>query len=267
MLFKHKYLENIYLCLRCYEFNANTIGRKSASTSLETNISLERPIRFRVNFNFYTQMANFLRTLNLASVKPTPEAVNSPILNTECEPETFSFMQQVIFDLNIYLVTSQIIFLLEICDTQDLSKHINFYACLNSINVYLNRSNELLSNNRNTSILKEYFVKSELKKNAVNCARVVLNDFQCRFHYNKHESGDFMPFFGPVTLKLDLSHNSFENELYSVVCVDSFSLTINKYLVNVITRMIHYISQHLSPMVRKTKNFHLFQRCVIDFKT
>lgn len=238
-------------CLRCYEFNANTKSRKSVANSLETSVSIERPIRFRANFSFYTQQVSFMDALDLkAADERVPEESS---IKTSESPESSSVISQILFDLNIRLATAQVIFLLEICDTPDLSEHINFHACLNSMNVYLNKSNELLCNKRKISILKEYLSSrpehTASESVAVNCGRVVLNDFQCRFHITKPRDvggSDYMSFFGPVTLKLDLSYNAVENELYSVVLVDSFSLTVNRYLLDILGRMGRFIGHHLA---------------------
>lgn len=82
------------------------------------------------------------------------------------------------------------------------------------------------------------------RDDSINCVNFKLNGLQCRFYLGNQVENLFVPFFGPLTLRMDLSYNVAENEVFSVMDIGSFNVTANKRLIESITRMQKFLSSN-----------------------
>jgi len=76
--------------------------------------------------------------------------------------------------------------------------------------------------------LNELNLNSTKKSDSINCLNLVIKDFQSKFQT--------LSFIGPVTLKLNSSLTT-ENELFMQIIIGSFCFSINRQLINMISKL------------------------------
>ena len=245
-------------CLRCYEFRVDQ-NIKVEEEALKTKVLIERPMRLKANLVFLTQLNEFLDSLDaLACQKPAP--------TDSCQSGGFDVIQNVLFDLNIHLVTSQLVFVFEITDTDQSS--IQFHSSLTGVSVFLSKTDDVHSNideTVNSSLLLKYFQgnKVEVNRNTINRLVCSLNDFQCKFQSMRASQ----PFMGPVTIKVEMTQNLNYADANFFVNIGSFSIIMNQNLMRLIARMEGLLRKYFtnenvsfifrfSLIIRKAKNFN-----------
>ena len=137
------------------------------------------------------------------------------------------------------------IFVLEITDTPDLDTHVNFYTCLNGLDIHFNKS--------------DYSKSASAAGDWVNCIRFVLNDIQCWFgpSVSGRMASDCVPFLGPITMQLELGYNVLEMEIFSAVNLGSFCVSVNRGLVDLFHRMNEFIGNSLE--MKKVNHFKVYK--------
>ena len=149
---------------------------------------------------------------------------------------------QFLFDLNIQLLTSQVVLGLELdyknillASAQEIFNTNVLYVSLSSLNVFTNKisSHELsLPNNNNDILLRHH---SNPNTSSVNHAYLHVCDFQSKIQLINDNNTHFkenLHFVGPTSLKASLIYDMGQNELYSSINLGSINVTVNRKLVD-----------------------------------
>lgn len=131
---------------------------------------------------------------------------------------------QILFDLNIHFATSQLIIIIECIETSKSENYLSFSTCIKSLNLRLNQLNE-----------------SIMSPPGVNCVNFTLSDLQCLFNRKGSVLNERLPFFGPVTIKLELTHYLDANETYAMVNIGPTCFIVNRSLVEYIQQIQKFI--------------------------
>ena len=258
-------------CFRCYQFrlngnnkffdlfklnNVNLVNNLedtnyNESNDLKTEILIERPLRIKANLIFYSQINQFLNSLEFMKSTSKPIVNESPGKKVNQESTDIQeALIQMLFDLNINLNTSQIVIMFEINLDDKSLKSNNLLLSLSSINVNLNKlndeddSNYLIKDYNSKNILlklssNENFSSDLSNKPFRNYINFNLNDFQCKISYESSSlsssskySTDYLDFIGPITVNTFLIYSSLDKEFYSNIDIDSLDIFINRELID-----------------------------------
>lgn len=228
-------------CLRCYEIK-NTY-QISNSSQLSTQIFIERPLKLKVNLAIYQDILEFMQSLKFMQ-KNTQDMDNS---RDEMVQET---LMQILFDLNIQMLTSQILIVFE-APSPSL---VNLNASLSSLSLSFNRIAK--DNSQNENILLRLFLSNSNKQdsskiNSINHFSLKLNDFNVNLNSKLNE---YVHFMGPLSIKCNFDYDLTENEINSFVDLGSFSLSFNRFLFESFMQFKHVLDE-LTPKVTLYSNF------------
>ena len=273
-------------CLQCYEFKTNfnkkptnkieinSISNLESNTSLNTQVYIERPLRFKANFIMLSQLNQYLNGLDL--FKPENSSHNASSLQSSSiendlkpDEEGNEGIIQLFFDLNIHLSTSQVFFVIEVEPDSYLNSSSanrfsssNFYVSYNSMSIFSNKiaENDSEANEISTNLFIKYLsgnkYKPVSKYNYTNHISFQLNDFQSKIQLvSESESlnlsdistsskSDSIHFLGPLSVRSNLIYNLNENELYSTINLDSFTVSVNKQLINLVNSLVDSFAKH-----------------------
>ena len=216
-------------CFRCYEFMVNQGNKKATSIlgNINSEIFIERPTRVKTNVFLYEQIKQLMEMLNLVNDVHETKANITALDDTKQAQQ----IPQILFDLNIHVATSQLIIIIECIDIPKADNYLNFSTCIKSLKIHLNQRHESLADINDLRVLP----------NGVNCINFKINDLQCSFNRNGPVVSERLPFFGPVTINLELTYNIEVNEAHVLVNVGSTSFTMNKSLVECINQIQEFI--------------------------
>ena len=135
----------------------------------------------------------------------------------------------ILFGFNIHLKMSQLVFIVEIRENDDLA--LNLMFTLNSLDAHLAQRGS-----SNITLLS----KTDNLENLVNTIDLSLNDFNLKYQLN---SSEFIQVLGPITINTSLHHDLIVNELFARANLGSFNFTINKNFIHIIDRLSKYVNQ------------------------
>jgi hypothetical protein len=159
------------------------------------DILIERPLRISSNVLFLDQLNNFVRSLKLPAQNQDQE------LNALDQLKYF-----VSIPINFYFKSSQLVVVI---DLPSLNNSV-FLFSLNSL-----------------------IIHSSKKRSSVHCFDLNLIDFQAK--YQLQLNTQYTKFLGPFSLKLNVNFNTMLNELFGLITIGSFCLTVNRPFVELIT--------------------------------
>jgi hypothetical protein len=159
------------------------------------DLLIERPLRISSNVLFLDQLNNFVRSLKLPAQNQDQE------LNALDQLKYF-----VSIPINFYFKSSQLVVVI---DLPSLNNSV-FLFSLNSL-----------------------IIHSSKKRSSVHCFDLNLIDFQAK--YQLQLNTQYTKFLGPFSLKLNVNFNTMLNELFGLITIGSFCLTVNRPFVELIT--------------------------------
>ncbi len=226
-------------CSRCFELNANDVyssNRNSkGSNSLKTQIFFERPIKIKTNFAFCGQIMEFVDSLNLKELEKSDNNVK-----LEKNNKKNSNQLDLIFDMNVKLATSQIVFVFEM-DSPTGEGSTSFFLSLGSSNIKFNKT------------MNSNFDESNATLNQINHVNFRLNDFQCKLEVAEEKTKsaklDIVHVLGPLSLKLYANHHVYDGDLFASVDFGSFNISFNRKVIVFMDDLQKFMSDNF-PAVR-----------------
>ena len=201
-------------CLKCYE-----TSKTEPENSMNSQLSIDRPTRFKINFEFIQEVIKFFESLTNSTASRGDIKQQQPQ-----EHEITSIYDQLapLFALNMSISTSQLAFQFDF----DSLANLSFNASLNRFTLLANKSK---------SIDFDCVSKTTLCSDLVHL-NVKLCDFVCKLDYlgdktvvNGSTTSN-LHVLGPITIKFFADYSISDNELFAFFDFGSFNVSFNRYL-------------------------------------
>jgi len=203
----------------------------------------------KANIAFFSQINKFLETLNFLKSSDTKQQTSAKDKENSLIVAQDSMKKvQFLFDLNMHILTSQIVVGLEL----DYKNFLNInslekfntnvlFASFSSLNLFINRISDGDHKKEQTSDAGE-----NSRKKIVNNVSFLLSDFQSKIQLLNENNKENIHFLGPTSIKTNFVYLLDENELYSNINLGSVFVTLNKKLIEFFSHLASYLLKNES---------------------
>jgi hypothetical protein len=248
-------------CSRCYEINTTPNYNLrhnycNHDKSLNIDIQIERPLRLKINLAFYELLNAFINglTFETTNANDKKKLENDSNLKEKSKNSTSTkSIVQFFLDCNARLLTSQLIFILELPNRADTQACRSIMASLSSMSANFTRVDRDIKKNRSVNALIRASNKNSIRQQSP-CNELVnlkINDIQCKLQHSTN--GGYSHFVGPVTIKCALDYSAVANELHSTIDLGSFNITLNPQLLSLLIDAFEQINNMTSESNESSK--------------